>query len=203
MAHLLEKYKVIPVIVLNDEEDAKQKLTLLNEANILVAEITFRTEYALEGIKYATKHFPNFLIGAGTVLNKKQCKQAIDAGCKFIVSPGLSKEIANLCKEKNIPYLPGCVTPTEIIMALDLGINVVKFFPAQAFGGLKTIKSLSSAFKDVKFVPTGGIDNSNLEEYLSQKFILSVGGTWFFKGDAVENLKVTNLILEKIAKAEK
>ena len=202
MAHLLENYKVIPVIVLTHEEDAKQKLSSLRNGNVLIAEITFRSEYALEGIKYAIKHFPDLLVGAGTVVNKQQCEQAIEAGCKFIVSPGLSKEIALMCKEKNVPYLPGCITPTEIMAALELGINVVKFFPAQDFGGLKTIKSLSSVFPQVKFVPTGGIDNSNLEEYLSQKFILSVGGTWLFKGDISDNFKKTNAILEKIKQAE-
>ena len=198
MANCLNDYKVIPVVVLQNEEDAKEKLSSLVKGDILIAEITFRTAYAPEGIKYAIQNYPNLLIGAGTVINKEQCEQAIGLGCKFIVSPGLSKEVALLCKEKNIPYLPGCVTPTEIMEALSLGINVIKFFPAQTFGGLKAIKDLSSAFPQVQFVPTGGIDNSNLKEYLSYKAIKAVGGSWLLKGDIVKNCLKANEIIKSL-----
>lgn len=198
MANYLDNHKVIPVVVLHNEEEAEEKLSSLVKGNIFIAEITFRTEYAPEGIKYAIKNHPNLLIGAGTVINKEQCLQAIDLGCKFIVSPGLSEEVAILCKEKNIPYLPGCVTPTEIMKALSLGINVVKFFPANAFGGLKTIKDLSSAFPQVKFVPTGGIDNSNLKEFLSHPAIKAVGGSWLLKGDIISNCLEANKIIKLI-----
>ena len=198
MANILDSYKVIPVVVLHNEEDAKEKLSSLVKGNILIAEITFRSEYALEGIKYAIKNYPNLLVGAGTVINKEQCQQAIKLGCKFIVSPGLSKEIALLCKEKNVPYLPGCVTPTEIMNALSLGINIIKFFPAQTFGGLKAIKDLSSAFPQVMFVPTGGIDNNNLKEYLSFKAVKAVGGSWLLKGDIVKNCLEANEIIKSI-----
>ena len=198
MANCLNDYKVIPVVVLQNEEDAKEKLSSLVKGNILIAEITFRTAYAPKGIKYAIKNYPDLLVGAGTVINKEQCEQAIGLGCKFIVSPGLSKEVALLCKEKNIPYLPGCVTPTEIMEALSLGINVIKFFPAQTFGGLKAIKDLSSAFPQVQFVPTGGIDNSNLKEYLSYKAIKAVGGSWLLKGDIVKNCLEANEIIKSL-----
>lgn len=194
----LDDYKLIPVVVLHNEEDAKEKLSALVKGNVLIAEITFRTEYAPEGIKYAIKNYPNLLVGAGTVINKEQCQQALDLGCKFIVSPGLSEEVALLCKEKNIPYLPGCVTPTEIMKALSLGINVIKFFPAQTFGGLKAIKDLSSAFPQVEFVPTGGIDNSNLKEYLSHKSVKAVGGSWLLKGDIVKNCLEANEIIKSL-----
>lgn len=198
MDMFLDDYRLIPVVVLHNEEDAKEKLSALVKGNILIAEITFRTEYAPEGIKYAIKNYPNLLVGAGTVINKEQCQQAIDLGCKFIVSPGLSKEVALLCKEKFIPYLPGCVTPTEIMKALSLGINVIKFFPAQTFGGLKAIKDLSSAFPQVKFVPTGGIDNNNLKEYLSNKSVKAVGGSWLLKGDIVKNCLEANEIIKSL-----
>lgn len=196
MADLLEKYKVIPVVTLDNEEDAKNKLSSLLKGNVLVAEITFRTEYALEGIKYAIKNFSQLLIGAGTVINLKQCKEAIDAGCKFIVSPGISREIATFCKEKGIHYIPGCVTPTEIMEAINLGINVIKFFPSNMFGGLKAINSLGSVFKNIKFVPTGGIDENNLKEYLENKYVKAVGGSWIMKGNIVENCLLINKIIE-------
>lgn len=199
MSNLLDKFKVIPVVTLNDEEDAKNKLSSLVEGNLLIAEITFRTDYALEGIKYAIKNYPQLLIGAGTVINAEQCKAAIESGCKFIVSPGLSKEVALLCKEKQIPYIPGCVTPTEIMAALDLGIDVIKFFPANLFGGLKAIKDLGSVFPQVKFIPTGGVDNSNLKDYLINKHVKAVGGSWIMKGSIVDNCRFVNETIKSIS----
>ena len=198
MIDLFKKNRIIPVVVLQNEEDARFKLSSLVKGQILIAEITFRTAYALEGIKLALKEFPQLLVGAGTVINKEQCKQAIDAGCKFIVSPGLSKDVALLCKEKGIPYIPGCVTPTEIIQALELGINVIKFFPAQTYGGLKAIKDLSSAFPQVGFVPTGGVNNDNLKEYLLNKAVEAVGGSWLLNGDIVKNCDAANEIIKSL-----
>ena len=182
----LEDFKVIPVVVLNNEEDAKSQLSALREGNLLIAEITFRTEYALEGIKYAIKNYPEILVGAGTVINKEQCEKAINVGCKFIVSPGLSKEVALCCKEHNVPYLPGCVTPTEIMEALDLGINLVKFFPASVYGGIKAINAIGAEFPQVKFLPTGGVGPENLEEFLTNKKIFACGGSWMMKGTPVD-----------------
>ena len=194
----LEDFKVFPVVVLNNEEEAKSQLRALREGNLLIAEITFRTEYALEGIKYAIKNYPEILIGAGTVINKEQCEKAINAGCKFIVSPGLSKEVALCCKEHNVPYLPGCVTPTEIMEELDLGINVVKFFPAKVYGGLPAVKALGAAFPQVKFVPTGGVDLSNLKEFLSYKQVSAIGGSFMMKGDIVSNCREINRLLDTL-----
>ena len=195
---VLDQFKVIPVVVLNDEEDAKKKLSALVEGGVLVAEITFRTTYAPEGIKYAIKNYPELVVGAGTVINKEQCERALQLGCKFIVSPGLSKEVAMLCKKRGIPYLPGCVTPTEIMEALSLGINIVKFFPAHFYGGLPAIKALSAAFPRVKFVPTGGVNNENLKEFLEHKAVYAVGGSWLLSGDAVNNCKAANEIIKSV-----
>lgn len=199
MIDLLNNFKVIPVVVLNDEDDAKNKLSALAEGGILIAEITFRTQYALEGIKYAIKNFPQVLIGAGTVINEKQCEDAIKCGCKFIVSPGFSKDIALLCKKSDILYIPGCVTPTEIMEAINTGINIIKFFPAQLYGGLKAINDLGSVFSQIQFVPTGGINTDNLKEYLLNKHVKAVGGSWIMKGDVVKNCHIVNDIIKSLS----
>ena len=145
----VREIKLVPVVVLNSVEETIPTIQALHDGDVPVAEICFRTDCAAECIKLAVEKFPNDLIGAGTVINAAQCEQAIDCGAKFIVSPGLSHEVARVCKERNVPYLPGVVTPTEIMQAIDLGINVVKFFPAGVFGGLKAIKR-SSRTKDFR-----------------------------------------------------
>jgi 2-dehydro-3-deoxyphosphogluconate aldolase/(4S)-4-hydroxy-2-oxoglutarate aldolase len=177
--------RLIPVVVIKNLEETENILSSLIKDGINCAEITFRTACAKDAIALGTKLFPDMNIGAGTVINEEQCREAISAGAKFIVSPGLSVEVANVCCENNVPYYPGCVTPTEIMQALSLGINVVKFFPANVYGGLKAIKALSGPFPQVKFIPTGGIDRDNLEEYLSCDKIFAVGGSFFVK-DALD-----------------
>ena len=127
-------------------------------------------------------------IGAGTVINAEQCNAALSVGAQFIVSPGLSVEVANICKEKGIPYYPGCVTPTEIMQALDLGITTVKFFPANVYGDLKALKALSAPFPQVKFIPTGGVDRSNIDEFLAFDKIAAIGGSFFVK-EALEKME--------------
>lgn len=193
-------YKVIPVVVLNNEEEAKNKLGALNDGGLSIAEITFRTPYALEGIKYAIKHYPKMLIGAGTVINKKQCEEAIKAGCSFIVSPGLSEEVAITCAKNNIPYIPGCITPTEIMKAIELGITTIKFFPASDFGGIHAINSLGSAFPNVKFVPTGGVNMENLKSYFTNTHnkVVAVGGSWMMSGDIKDNCSKILCLLKDI-----
>ena len=187
--------KVVPVVVINNIEDTIPTLQALCDGNLPVAEITFRTACAEEAIKLGVKSFPDMYIGAGTVINVEQCKKAIDAGAKFIVSPGLSEEVALYCKEKGITYYPGCVTPTEIMKAISLGIEVVKFFPANVYGGLKAIKALAGPFKQVKFLPTGGVDLANLKEFLDYDRIFAVGGSWMMKGDIVKNcIEINNII---------
>lgn len=181
--------KHIPVVVIKDISETDTFLTALKNSDINTAEITFRTACAKEAITYACKKYPEMIIGAGTVINAEQCEAAIKAGAQFIVSPGLSLAVAKICNEKNIPYFPGCVTPTEIMAALELGITTVKFFPASVYGGLKAMKALAAPFPQIKFIPTGGIDASNLQEYLAWEKIAAVGGSFYLK-DALEHMEV-------------
>ena len=143
------------------------------------AEITFRTACAAEAISLGVSLFPDMNIGAGTVINGQQCVEALNAGAKFIVSPGLSEEVAGICAANGVDYFPGCVTPTEIMKALELGITTVKFFPANVYGGLKALKALSAPFPQVKFIPTGGVNRENLDEFLAFDKVAAVGGSFF------------------------
>ena len=181
--------KFIPVVVIKDMSETDTILTALKNNNINCAEITFRTACAADAIAYAVKNYPDMEIGAGTVINKEQCEAALAAGATFIVSPGLSPDVAKLCVERNIPYYPGCVTPTEIMAALEFGITTVKFFPANVYGGLKALKALSAPFPQVKFIPTGGVDRSNIDEFLAFDKIAAIGGSFFVKEslDKMEN----------------
>lgn len=181
--------QVIPVVVINDEKETIGILSKLREGGINCAEITFRTACAKEAIAIGTKAFEDMNIGAGTVINAEQAKSAVQAGAKFIVSPGFSDEVARYCTDEKIPYYPGCVTPTEIMRALSYGLNVVKFFPAGVYGGLKAMKALSAPFPQVRFIPTGGVDLSNLKEYLDFDKVYAVGGSFMMKGDIVKNCK--------------
>lgn len=181
--------QVIPVVVINDEKETIEILSKLREGGINCAEITFRTACAKEAIAIGTKAFEDMNIGAGTVINAEQAKSAVQAGARFIVSPGFSDEVARYCTDEKIPYYPGCVTPTEIMRALSYGLNVVKFFPAGAYGGLKAMKALSAPFPQVRFIPTGGVDLSNLKEYLDFDKVYAVGGSFMMKGDIVKNCK--------------
>ena len=175
----MEKY--IPVVVIKELGEVDIILPALKNIGINCAEITFRTSCAGEAIKRAVKNYPGMLVGAGTVINDDQCREAIDAGARFIVSPGLSASVAEICKAAGVPYYPGCVTPTEIMQALELGITTVKFFPAGVYGGLSALKALSSPFPQVRFIPTGGIDRSNMDEYLSFDKVAAIGGSFFVK----------------------
>ena len=173
--------KYIPVVVIKELDEVDKILPALKASGINCAEITFRTDCAAEAIKIACEKYPEMNIGAGTVISAKQCEEALAAGAKFIVSPGLSVSVANVCKEKNIPYYPGCVTPTEIMQALELGITTVKFFPANIYGGLAALKALSAPFPQVRFIPTGGVDRGNIEEFLAFDKVVAIGGSFFVK----------------------
>ena len=175
----MEKY--VPVVVIKELSETDKILTALKNNGINTAEITFRTACAAEAIAYACKNYPDMNVGAGTVINAKQCNAALKAGAEFIVSPGLSPAVAKICKKKNIPYYPGCVTPTEIMAALELGITTVKFFPANVYGGLKAMKALAAPFPQIKFIPTGGVDRSNIDEFLAWDKIEAIGGSFFVK----------------------
>lgn len=137
-------------------------------------------------------------IGAGTVINGRQCLDALNAGAKFIVSPGFSKDVAEICSVNDVPYYPGCVTPTEIMEALEAGLTVLKFFPANVYGGLKALKALSGPFTQVKFIPTGGVDLTNLKEFLEFDKIYAVGGSFMMKGDIADNCRKINEILAEV-----
>ena len=181
--------KFIPVVVIKELGETDKILSALKNNGINCAEITFRTACAADAIAYAAKNYPDMEIGAGTVINAEQCEQALAAGATFIVSPGLSVSVAKICNERNIPSSPGCVTPTEIMAALELGITTVKFFPANVYGGLKALKALSAPFPQVKFIPTGGVDRSNIDEFLAFDKIAAIGGSFFVKEslDKMEN----------------
>ncbi len=180
--------RYIPVVTINDLSETDKILTALKNNNINCAEITFRTVCAKDAIIYARRHYPDMNIGAGTVINKKQCKEAIKAGAAFIVSPGISEKVAKICRKSNVPYYPGCATPSDIMKAIDLGLTTVKFFPADVYGGIKAIKALSAPFPQIKFIPTGGINTDNLDEYLALDKVAAVGGS-FFVNESIKRMK--------------
>lgn len=182
----IKSFGVIPVVVLENAEDAKPLAEALVKGGLPVAEVTFRTAAAKESIRIMSENYPEMLVGAGTVLSVSQVDEAVEAGAKFIVTPGFDEEVVDYCLSKDIPVFPGVITPTEVTMAVKKGLKVVKFFPASQFGGLKTIKALSAPFGMVKFMPTGGIDASNISEYLSSDKIIACGGSWMVKGDLVK-----------------
>lgn len=169
---------VVPVVVLDDVKDAVPTAKALVAGGIDVMEITFRTAAARDSIAAVAEQCPEMLVGAGTVITLEQCKTAVEAGAKFIVSPGFNPAVVQWCVEKNVAVTPGCVTPTEITAALEMGLKVVKFFPANVYGGLNAMKALSAPFGSVKFIPTGGVSGSNVGEYISAPFIHAVGGSW-------------------------
>ena len=169
---------VVPVVVLDDAKDALPAARALLAGGVDVMEITFRTAAAADAIRAVSEGCPEMLVGAGTVVTLDQCRQALECGAKFIVSPGFDPEVVSWCAERSVPITPGCVTPTEIMAAGRLGVNVVKFFPAGVYGGLKAMKALSAPFGGVRFIPTGGVDAKNLKEYLEAPFVHAVGGSW-------------------------
>lgn len=169
---------IVPVVVLDDAKDAVPTANALLAGGVSVMEITFRTAAAADSIKAVSENCPEMFVGAGTVVTLDQCKKALECGAKFIVSPGFDPEVVSWCVERNIPITPGCVTPTEIMAAMKLGLNVVKFFPAGVYGGLKAMKALSAPFGGIEFIPTGGVDVKNLKEYLEAPFVHAVGGSW-------------------------
>ena len=183
----VEKLGVVPVVVLNDAKDAKPLAKALCDGGLPCAEVTFRTEAAEESIRIMANEFPEMLIGAGTVLTTEQVDRAVNAGAKFIVSPGFDPEVVDYCIQKDILVLPGCITPSEVAQAVKRGLKVVKFFPAEQFGGISTIKALAAPYTNVRFMPTGGISTNNLKDYLSFDRIVACGGSWMVKGDLVES----------------
>lgn len=186
---IIENCGIIPVVVLDDAANAVPLVKALLAGGINICEITFRTAAAEESIRQIALNVPEMIVGAGTVITKEQLKAATDAGAKFIVSPGSDLEVIRYAKELGVYMLPGAVTPTEIMQLIKEDIKVVKFFPAENYGGLKTIKALSAPFPNIKFVPTGGVSLSNLTAYLEFDKIAAVGGSWLCTKDLIKDGK--------------
>ena len=181
-----EKIGIIPVVVLDDAKDAEPLGRALVQGGLPAAEVTFRTDAAEESIRIMAEKFPELLVGAGTVLTTEQVDRAINAGAKFIVSPGFNPKVVKYCLDKNIPITPGTQTPSEMEQALEMGLSVVKFFPAEPAGGLKMIKAVAAPYTTLRFMPTGGINENNVKDYLAYDRILACGGSWMVKGDLVK-----------------
>ena len=169
---------IVPVVVLEDAKDAVPTAKAMVAGGIDVMEITFRTAAAADSIRAVAAEVPEMLVGAGTVVNLEQCKLAVECGAKFIVSPGYDEEVVSWCCDNGVAVCPGCVTPTEIMMALKHGLKVLKFFPANVYGGLGAIKALAGPFGGVKFIPTGGVNLQNVGEFIADSHIHAVGGSW-------------------------
>lgn len=185
MIRRLEQIGIIPVVTLDDANNAYPLAEALIRGGLPCAEVTFRTGAAAESIRIMSEAFPDMLVGAGTVLTTKQAEEAIGAGAKFIVSPGLNPAVTEYVLGRGIPMIPGVCTPTEIEAALTYHLRVVKFFPAEAVGGLKMIKALSAPYTGLHFIPTGGINAANVRDYLRYERIAACGGSWMVKGDLI------------------
>ena len=177
---------IIPVVVLDEAKDAEALGNVLCRGGLPAAEVTFRTDAAEESIRIMSRECPDLFVGAGTVLNVLQAERAVDAGAKFIVSPGFSEDVVSWCLDRDIPVFPGTVTPTEMTKAVEYGLSVVKFFPAEPAGGLKYIKACAAPFTGLKFMPTGGINEKNVRDYLSYDRIIACGGSWMVKKDMIK-----------------
>lgn len=181
----IARLRIIPVVVIEDETAAEPLARALQEGGLPTMEITFRTDAARGALTRIAKSCPDVLLGAGTVLTVEQAKTAVGCGAKYIVSPGLNSRVVEYCLLNNITVTPGVVTPTEIGSAIDLGLDVVKFFPAEAVGGLPYLKAVSAPFRKMRFIPTGGIDETNLAKYLTFPPVVACGGSWMVKSDLV------------------
>ncbi len=201
MIEKIKQTKIVPVVVLNSIDETLPKMQALVDGGLPCAEITFRTPCAADAIALTVKNFPDMLVGAGTVINKEQCEKAIKVGSKFIVSPGFSEEVADCCKKHDMLYLPGIVTPTEAMAAIAKGLTTLKFFPASNYGGLKTIKAICAAFPYLKIMPTGGVNEDNILEYLAYDKIIACGGSWMMKGTPEEIKAATAAAVAKVKNA--
>ena len=195
---------VVPVVVIEDSRNAVATARALWDGGIGVMEITLRTTAGLESIRLVAQEVPEMIVGAGTVVNVQQAQAVVKAGGQFIVAPGFDEPTVKWCVEHDMPIVPGCVTPTEIMRALQYNLKVLKFFPADVYGGLKALKSLAGPFNDLKFIPTGGVSATNIAQYASVPFIATVGGSWICTAKDIreENFgKITELCKEAVANA--
>ncbi|HAL60852.1 MAG TPA: 2-dehydro-3-deoxyphosphogluconate aldolase, partial [Chloroflexi bacterium] len=185
---LLEKLGrlgVVPVVKIERPEDAVELGRALLAGGLPCAEITFRTAAAEEAIQWISSSLPEIIVGAGTVLSVDQASRAVSAGARFIVSPGFNPKVVDWCLQNEIAVTPGVATPTEIEMALDKGLNILKFFPAEALGGIGMLKAIAAPYGGVKFIPTGGINQDNLADYLAQPCVHCCGGSWLVKASLI------------------
>lgn len=189
----IKQLGIVPVVVLNDARNALPLAQALTDGGLPCAEITFRTEAAEESLRLMSNHYPDMLLAAGTVLTVDQVDRAVAAGAKFIVSPGFNPLVVTHCLEKNIPVIPGCSTPSDMEQALALGLEVVKFFPAEPSGGLNYIKAVAAPYSSLSFMPTGGISPSNVKDYLAYPRILACGGSWMVKDSLIEMKNFTQI----------
>lgn len=187
------KIGVIPVLEIDSAQHAKPLAESLLAGGLPVAEITLRTEAALESIRLISREVSGVTVGAGTVINRDQAQAACEAGAQFLVSPGMVEEVVVWAQENQIPFLAGAVTPTEMIRAINMGLSILKFFPAEAVGGLAAIKAMSDPFPQLSFIPTGGIRLENLAEYLQMKKIHAVGGSWMAKRGMIADGKFDDI----------
>jgi 2-dehydro-3-deoxyphosphogluconate aldolase/(4S)-4-hydroxy-2-oxoglutarate aldolase len=199
----LRTVRVVPVVAIEDAADAEPLARALIAGGLPCAEITFRTDAAADAMRAMSK-VAGMQVGAGTVLSVDQVKEAVDAGATFMVSPGFNPKVVGYCVENGIPITPGTANPTDIEMALEHGLEVVKFFPAEAYGGLATLKALSAPYRHMRFIPTGGINAGNLVSYLKFKPVLACGGSWMVKSDLIKAKKfddIATLTKEAVALA--
>ncbi len=205
MENLIKKISdigVIPVIKIDNAKDAVPLANALKKGGICCAEVTFRTDAAEEAIRLISQEFPDFLVAAGTVLTPKQADTAMAAGASFIVSPGLNPVVVKHCIDKGYPIIPGVCTPSEVEMGMSLGLSYLKFFPAEAAGGVKMIKAMAAPYTKIKFMPTGGIGPKNLADYLNCKAVVACGGSWMVPGDMITEGKfdeIEKLTAEAVA----
>jgi 2-dehydro-3-deoxyphosphogluconate aldolase/(4S)-4-hydroxy-2-oxoglutarate aldolase len=198
----LGRLGLVPVVKIERAEDAVRLGEALLAGGLPCAEITFRTAAAEEAIGRISSSLPDIVLGAGTVRSVDQAERAVAAGARFIVSPGFNKKVVDWCLDKGVAVTPGVATPTEIDMATETGLNVLKFFPAEALGGIKTLKAISAPYGDVRFIPTGGINLGNLPDYLALPSVFCCGGSWLVKGDLITAGRfdeITRLAQEAVA----
>ena len=197
----IEDLKVVPVVAIQNLDDAERLADALTAGGIACAEITLRTEAGLPAIELLAKR-SGFLVGAGTVHNADQAAAVIDAGAKFVVAPGFNPKTVAKCIDKDVPIFPGTSSPTDLEMAMEFGLDIVKFFPAEAMGGVKTLKAFHGPYHTIRFMPTGGVSMANLKDYLSLPYVIGCGGSWMAKGDLIAAGRfdeITRLAKETVA----
>lgn len=205
LAQVAEK-RIVPVVKLDRTSDAKPLGEALCAGGLPVAEVTFRTDAAEESIRIMKKEFPEMMVGAGTIVNVEQAKRALDAGAAFLVSPGISRTVVEFALDNKLPIFPGTCTPSEVMIAMEYGLSLVKFFPAEQYGGLNTIKALAAPFPAMKFMPTGGINASNILDFLAFDKITACGGSWMVKDSLINEgnfAEVTRLTAEAVSLVSK